>query len=252
MRLIAVMNQKGGVGKTTTTLNLAHALTQRGYRVVVVDLDPQGHLGVSLGVVDRRVRGLDRVLLEGVSIDQCMIDVRQRMQLLPAGIKLGEVEHVVGGGAKRGWLLKRALEKLNGDYDYILIDSPPSSGLLSMNGLLAASELVIPVSADYLALQGLSRMFAIIRYIEKALKINHRKHLVLTRFEASRQLGWDVRKTLLSYFPGQVLATVVREAEALAISPGFGKTIFEYRPESVGADDYRSLAEDLVIGRALQ
>ena len=252
MRVIAVMNQKGGVGKTTTTLNLAHALARRGERVVALDLDPQGHLGVGLGVTDRNARGLDRVILEQVPLQEMWRPVRDNLHLVPAGVKLGELEHIAKGGAKRGWLLKQALDAFEGAADYLLIDCPPSSGLLSMNALLATKELLIPVSADYLALQGLSRLFGIIRHIEKVLKIDHGKWLALTRFDEERRLGWDVRKTLLGYFPGQVLATVVRESEELAISPGFGKSVFEYRNESRGAEDYRTLADDLVFGRALK
>ena len=252
MRTIAVMNQKGGVGKTTTTLNLAHALAMAGQRVTALDMDPQAHLTVSFGVVDRKARGMDRVLLDGTALTEVEQGVRDGLGLVPAGVKLGELEHLSKGGAKRGWLLRNAVAAMAAERDFLLVDCPPSSGMLAMNAMLAVQELLIPVSADYLALHGLSRLMGIIKHVEKALKLDMEKWLVLTRFDERRRLAWDVRSTLLKYFPGRVLATVVRESEELSVSPSFGKSVFEYQAHGRGADDYRSLAEDLIQGRSLQ
>jgi chromosome partitioning protein len=169
---------------------------------------------------------------------------------VPAGERLSEVEHLTEGGVQRGWLLSRALEGMSG-HDVLLIDCPPSSGLLVTNALFAAEELLIPVSGDYLSLNGLARMMAIINFAEERLKRRVRKWLALTRYQGRRRLAREVRDRLLGHFPGQLLQTPIREAVALAESPGFGKTIFEYQRTGNGAHDYRAMATDLLQGRTL-
>jgi chromosome partitioning protein len=250
MRTIAVMNQKGGVGKTTTTFNLGHALALEGLRVLLLDLDPQAHLSAAFGPAFRGLDGLDSVLLDGASIEAVSHAVRDGVTLVPAGERLTDVEHLTAGGVQRGWLLSRALEGLQG-HDVLLIDCPPSSGLLVTNALFAAEELLIPVSGDYLSLNGLARMMAIINFAEERLKRRVRKWLALTRYQGRRRLAREVRDRLLGHFPGQLLQTPIREAVALAESPGFGKTIFEYQRAGNGAHDYRSMATDLLQGRTL-
>ena len=250
MRIIAVMNQKGGVGKTTTTFNLGHALALQGLRVLLLDLDPQAHLTASFGPAWRGMDGLDRVLLDGAPIDQLSHEVRDGLTLVTAGERLSDVEHLTEGGVQRGWLLSRALEAARG-HDVTLIDCPPSSGLLVTNALFAAQELLIPVSGDYLSLNGLARMMAIINFAEERLKRRVRKWLALTRYQGRRRLAREVRERLLDHFPGQLLQTPIREAVALAESPSFGKTIFEYQHTGNGAHDYRAMATDLLQGRTL-
>ncbi len=251
MRVIAVMNQKGGVGKTTTTLNLAHALARQGKRLLVLDLDPQAQLGLGFGVRDGEL-GLDRVFLEGATISDNKINVRKNIDFVPAGRALAEVEALKNENHSRlGWRLHDALDSDDQEYDFILMDCPPSSGVLSMNALFASKEVIIPVSSDYLALHGVSRMLAIFIRLEAALKRKFTKHFVMTRFHSRRKLSKEVFGKLHEYFSGQVLATAVHECVALAESPSFGKTIFEYSASSRGAEDYRFLADDLLLGRTL-
>lgn len=251
MRLMAVMNQKGGVGKSTTTMNVAHALAQAGHTVTAVDMDPQGHLAAGLGVATNGNGGIDAVLLDGAALREVLIDAREHLRLAPAGPKLSEFELVSQGGAKRGWYLRDALtEGLEGQ-DFVLIDCPPSTGLLTMNAMFAAEEVLIPVAGDYLALHGLSRFMQILSHIDASLGRKTRTWVTLTRFHGRRRLAQDVRDKLVEYFPSSVLQTPVRECVALAESPSFGQTIFEYQKHSNGADDYRSLAADLINERTL-
>ena len=249
MRLIAVMNQKGGVGKTTSTLNLAHALAMSGRSVLALDMDPQGHLGAGFGV--NGDEGLDSVMIDEAPLNSTLVDARERVQLAPAGERLAEFEYISEGGAQRGWRLSRALKEGVNGRDFVLIDAPPSAGLLSMNVLMAAEEVLVPVSSDILALHGVARFMRILRHIDESLDRKTRVWIVVTRFNERRRLARDVRDKLLEYFPGQVLATPVRESVALAESPGTGKTIFEYQKNGKGAEDYRALADDLLNERTM-
>ena len=249
--MIAVINQKGGVGKTTTTLNLSHALAQFEKKVLVIDLDPQAHLTAGYGVLQRDQRGIADVLLGEADLSDVIENVRENVSIIPAGSRLGELEHLTEGGAKRGFLLKDAIKNNTELYDYILVDCPPSSGILGMNALLAAEEVLVPVSGDFFALQGLSRLMSIFQHIETTLKRKTKKWVVLTRFHDRRKLAREVKGKILSYFPDSVFQTAIRETVALAESPGFGQTIFEYQPKCNGANDYMELAADVISSRVI-
>lgn len=139
--------------------------------------------------------------------------------------------------------------KNSDNYDYVIIDCPPAAGLLAMNAILAVDEMIIPVTGDYLALQGLSRLVQVVTHIEKRLERKTKKYFVLTRFDARRKLAREIRDKMIAYFPRQVLKTGIRENVALAESPGFGQSIFEYSKKSHGAEDYQQLAEDYLLQR---
>ena len=248
-RIIAIMNQKGGVGKTTTTINLGHALALAGQTVTLLDMDPQGQVAISLGLKNDQ-GGLDHVLLEGENIDDYVMSARENLDVVCAGNNLADFEHVLTGGSSRGHTLRLAIEASSLlDRDFVLIDCPPSSGLLGINAMFAADELIIPVSGDYLSLQGLSRMMQILKRAETVLGHKIRLWLVSTRMQLRRRLTQEVRSRLLKYFPGRVLSTVIRENVSLAECPSFGKSVFDYKGNSVGAEDYESLAQDLLQGR---
>lgn len=249
MRIIAVMNQKGGVGKTTTTLNLSHAISRSGKSVTVIDMDPQAQLTMSFGVSQTDNPGIAGVMLSGVPIEETLVKVDEGLSVVPAGLRLGEMETLTKGGGKRGWMLKEAIHNKLHD-DYVLLDCPPSAGMLGMNALFAADEILIPVSGDYLGLHGVSRLFAILKHIEKALNVTKQKWLVVTRFNERRKLAKDVLMKIEEYFPNQLLSTKIRENVSLAESPSFGKSIFDYQKRSKGAEDYQALAFEFLEGKA--
>jgi chromosome partitioning protein len=250
VRLIAVINQKGGVGKTTTAVNLSFALSRLGKQVTVIDLDPQGHLATSFGC-HQHSEGLDRVMLEGVSIESQTIEVRDNLKIIPAGDNLHQIEQLNEGGAERGKLLKDALKGHFEDQDFVFIDCPPSSGMLVVNALFAVDEVLIPMTGEYLALQGLSHLIRTIKNFEKMLSKKYLTWLVIQRFQARRRLAKDVMELLKKHFPNRILATVVREAAMVAECPGLGKTIIEHRPGSRAAREFRQLAEDMIEERVM-
>ena len=251
MQTIAIINQKGGVGKTTTTMNLAHALAKKGNKVLAVDLDPQAHLTSGLGALAAGQAGIADVMLEEAELEQVMLRARENLYLVPAGDSLANIEHLDVQGSKRGFLLSNALKGQCKQMDYVLIDCPPSSGILGMNALFAVEDVMIPVSGDFFALQGISRLMVIFNHIENALDRKFDKWVVLTRFHQRRKLAMEVKEKVSSYFPKHVYQTAIRETVALAESPGFGQTIFEYQAAGNGAHDYMSLAEEVVAQRAI-
>ena len=249
MRVISIINQKGGVGKTTTALNVGHALALAGHRVLLIDLDHQAHLTDCLGLHAYEGDGVDTVLIDGGRVEDNSLALRDNLRLLPAGPRLGlfESENRTARGVARGWKLERAISAVaDGGYEFVLIDCPPSAGLLTMNALMASSERMIPVASDYLSLHGLSRLMPILDHVDQTLKRSTQKWVVLTRFQRQRRLAREVRQKLYDYFPHSLMPTAIRENVSLAESPSYGQTIFEYKKRSYGAYDYLSLARNLL------
>ncbi len=247
MRAIAVINQKGGVGKTTTTANLAHALALAGHKVTVIDLDPQGHLAAHLGAFNRNQQGVDKIMLDGKPVNEVIVDVRDGLKLIPAGSVLDVLER--GGGVKQSQeRLKNAVSTMGADQDFIFIDCPPASGLLIDYALAVVDEIIVPVASDYLALRGLSDLIATLRQFEERHTYAFTQWIVVTRFHTRRRLSWEVRDKLLEYFPKSVLGTPIRETSVLAECPSFGKTAFEFKRGNNGAVDYQALANNLLNG----
>jgi len=251
MRVVAIINQKGGVGKTTTTVNLCHAIAETGKKIIAIDLDPQGQLAVSFGVRVQQQSGIDDAMLKEKNIKQQLINVRQNLQLITAGPRLKELEQLTDNRTARGVLLRNALASGPKDHDFVFIDCPPSSGLLIANALIASDEVLIPMTSDFLALQGLSHLMGTVKRFEKTLQKNYKLSLVMSRYASTRRISTQVLNNLKTYFPGQILATVIREAAVLAECPSFGKTILEYSPKSRSAIDFKSLAIDFLEGRVM-
>ena len=248
-RVISVLNQKGGVGKTTLTTNLAHGFAIKGFNVLAIDLDPQAQLTASLGILGENKKLLEKSLLNNTSLDAVTIQIRENLSLIPASHGLSDLDKLSGNGAASGLLLKNSLIDETERYDFILIDCPPSSGILVLNALLASKEIITPMTGDYLGLQGLAYLMRTLKKFETILEQRLVQWVVLSRFQKRRRLSQEVKKRLKKYFPNKILKTDISESVVLAECPGFGKTIFEYRPESKSATEYRSLVDDLLLER---
>lgn len=245
-----MLNQKGGVGKTTATLNLVHGLARKGYKVLAIDLDPQAQLTVSLGLSrNYEMAGLEKALIDNKALSSVTYPVRDNLMLVPAGHGLSDIENLTAGGASRGLLLKNSLHGEIDGYDYVIIDCPPSSGLLVVNAIFACREIVIPMTGDFLALQGISHLMGTLRNFEYSLKHKLVQWIVLSRFQSRRRLSKEVKEKIIRHFPGKLFRTEISESVSLAECPGFGKSIFEYRPNSRAAQEYETLVDDLIIGR---
>ncbi|HNQ25046.1 MAG TPA: AAA family ATPase [Phycisphaerae bacterium] len=259
MRQIAVINQKGGVGKTTTTANLGAALALSGRRVLLVDLDPQAHLTLHYGaeLVEDEPSVYD-VLIDGRPVDEVVRPVGENLLLLPAHIDLAGAETELVSVVARETLLRRALTQATVAYDVLLIDCPPSLGVLTINALVACSEVLIPLQAHFLALQGLSRLLQTVALVRE--RINPRLRvggIALCMHEATTKLASEVvddlrrflesaRDSTAPWSDACVYRTCVRRNIKLAEAASFGQTIFTYAPRSNGALDYADLAHEVL------
>ena len=245
VRIVAVVNQKGGVGKTTVAVNLGHALARRGLRVLLIDLDPQGHLVECLGVHPAPRHGVDEVLLAAAEPARFVVPVRERLSLLPAGERLGDF-----GDGERGvhlaLSLQRALRARHLDYDVAVIDSPPAAGLLAVNAMLAADELLVPVAGDYLALTGLARLLLTLKRLQSWSGQAPRKRILRSRFQPRRRLSGEVQARLEQHFGDDLLSASITEAAALAECAALGRTIFEHRCNGKAAREFERLAAELL------
>jgi len=250
-RIYALVNQKGGVGKTTTAINLGAYLAAFGQRVLVVDLDPQSNATSCLGVDKNGVTGgTYSALLGNPAASMVLLNDRLRLALLPASPALAgaEVELVEEKG--REARLKQALEPLSEQYDYILIDCPPSLGLLTVNGLVAAEDgALVPVQCEYLALEGLGLLTQTIQRVRQSLFPGLKvRGVVLTMFDPRTNLSSDVVAEVNRHFPGQVFKAIVPRSVRLAEAPSYGLPILAYAPSSNGAQSYEALARELMRG----
>ncbi len=248
MQSIAVVNQKGGVGKTTATVNLGHALARVGKRVLIIDLDPQGHVGSCLGLFRLSGHGIDEVLLDGEDLMSRALSVRDGLWLMPPGNRLVEVEKLAGG-TERASLLANALDDIEDDIDVVLFDCPPSAGLLIVNAVVAADDVAIPVAGDYLSLTGLARFMQTIQRLQPLRRTPLRQWVFMSRFVARRRLAREVFDKVMEHFSPYLLATSISEAAALAECAGAGQTIFEYREKCRSAAEFTELATDVLEGR---
>ena len=252
-RIIALVNQKGGVGKSTTAVNLGAALAIEGRRVLVVDCDPQGNTTTGFGIDKHGLqRDVYNVLLQEASIDDVAVPTEiDTLTLVPATINLAGAEIELVSALSRETRLRQALLPVANRYDFVLIDCPPSLGLLTINALTAAEEALIPVQAEYYALEGLSQLTAVVRRVREALNPTlHISGVLVTMFDGRTRLAIEVLDELEKFFPQQMFKTQIPRNIRLSEAPSFGKPVILFDVKSRGAQAYISLAKELLGAHA--
>ena len=248
-KVLAIVNQKGGVGKTTTTMNLAAYLAELGSFVLLVDMDPQGNASSGLGFNRDQV---DHGVYEALSKQKRFHDIirntnHEGLRIAPSTPNLAGASIELVDMERREHKLADLIEEAQHAYDYIIIDCPPSLGLLTLNSLVAADELLIPVQAEYYALEGLGQLLSTINLVREHIKPELGVlGAVITMFDKRTKLSEDVMNELYKYFPDTIFRTVIPRTVRLAEAPSFGKTIFHYDPRSKGARAYERLAREVL------
>ena len=259
MRKITVLNQKGGVGKTTTVVNIAAGLAQKGQRVMVIDLDPQAHLTIHLGAdSDSESAGIYEVLTSNVPITEAIQEVRDNLWLLAASINLVGAESELVNEVGREIILRQAVESVEDDFDYLIIDCPPSLGLLTLNSLAAVDEILIPIQPHFLALQGFSRLLQTVTLVQGRINPKLRVSAILMcLFDSRTSLSKEVREDIKNFLStarnsdqpwaeAQIIPVTIRRNIKLAEAPSHGQTIFEYEPNCNGSIDYLAVTDYLL------
>jgi chromosome partitioning protein len=248
-RIIAIASQKGGVGKTTTAINLGACLAQESRRVLLVDMDPQGNAtsGVGVNGNDQRNTSYEVLIGQAEAKDAIMPTALASLDVLPTGQRLSGAEVELVGMMARETRLKTVLAKVRDEYDYILIDSPPSLGLLTVNSLTTSDSVIIPLQCEYLALEGLTQLITAIRLVQDHLNPSLRiEGVLLTMFDARLSLSKQVADEARKFFSDRVYKTVIPRNVRLSEAPSFGKPIVLYDPHSSGAESYRELAREVL------
>jgi len=248
-KIIAITNQKGGVGKTTTTINLGYALSKAGKNVLCVDIDPQSNMTSGFGIDNTDLQHTTySILIEDDDIRKSLIKPEGlELYIVPASIQLAGAEIELVPMLSREYRLKKALEKIKLDYDYILIDCPPSLGLLTINALTAADSVIVPIQCEYYALEGLTQLMNTINLIKKSINPDIEiEGVVLTMFNARTNLSIQVVDEVKKHFKNKVYRTIIPRNIRLGEAPSFGKPISLYDPNSKGAEAYEELAYEVI------
>ena len=251
-RVIAVVNQKGGVGKTTSTVNLAAALGDKEKNVLLVDADPQGNATSGVGINKRKIGAtVYEVLIGTAPVEQAIVATPYRnLSVLPAGMALAGAEIELVDVERREARLKGALAALRDVYDYILIDCPPSLGLLTLNALCAADTLIVPIQCEYYALEGLSQLMATVRQVKRLYNPQlDIEGVLLTMFDGRLNLTQQVAAEVKRFFPRKVFGTPIPRSVRLSEAPSFGKPILYYDRSNKGAQAYEAVAAELIGGQ---
>jgi chromosome partitioning protein len=247
-RIFTVANQKGGVGKTTTTVNIAAAMAMGGLRVLVIDLDPQGNASTALGVEHRDSAGVYEVLMGNSSMSEVIKKVAgfPALDCVSSNTSLANAEINLVSMVARELQLKAAIDEVSANYDYIFIDCPPSLGLLTINAFAASKELLIPIQTEYYALEGLSQLLETYSVVKKRLNPNlNLSTIVLTMFDSRTRLSNDVAANVRSHFPNELIDIPIPRAVRVSEAPSYNQTVMTYDPLSPGAIAYMQVAREI-------
>ena len=248
MTVVAVFNQKGGVGKTTTSLNITSALAMAHRCPIALDMDPQAHLSLACGVKESAQNaGMAGFFIHHTPLAKLLRDSPAGWQLVPSSLELSKIDALYGSDPKAARLLRQGLaEELSLTGAPIIIDCCPMLGVLTLNALLAADRVLIPVAADFLSLQGVHRLDSALNVLEKKLSRPFERRIVVTRFDSRRKLSYEIYDKIKDRYGKLVCNTRIGENVSLATSPMHGIDIFAYAPHSPGARDYRALTKELL------
>lgn len=249
-RIISIVNQKGGVGKTTTSINLAAWLAAFGKRVLIIDIDPQGNASSGLGIDYKNLnKGMYEVLVDpNTRISEVIRSYQPNFHILPATPDLAGAAIDLVEISEREFQLEKQIKEITDLYDFILIDNPPSLGLLTINGLVASREIIIPVQCEYYALEGLSQLLNTINLIKEHLQPElNILGAVMTMYDSRNKLSNDVFNELYKHFPAKIFRSVIPRNVKVAESPSHGLPLRDYAPESVGSNAYKRLAKEVLI-----
>ena len=248
-RAIIVANQKGGVGKTTTVVNLSAYIARYGRKTLVIDLDSQGNSCSGLGMCkDGSKKGLYEALMGMVEVNKIIYPTGlENLHIMPSNINLSGAQVELVNMKEREYKLKRIVDAVKNSYDFIFIDSPPSLGLLTINGLVASDSVIIPIQCEYYALEGLSQLLKTINLVKLRLNSTLRlEGVLLTMYDTRNNLSKQVMEEVIAYFKNKVYKTVIPRNVKLAEAPSFGQPISTYDPNSIGAVSYFNLSKELI------